>query len=154
MFILGVLGLLVFSIASVSYKLSHDPHNSFCQESRNDRDITFRTKFCKVSHSLHNLLLWVSVFVSVWYREKKSKTLTGKQSRMPPGVIFPAAFLLQKGRTWFAVYLVSGLGHLSIGLAWVWFPGWGFKIKWDLGWLVPQALFYYFTLVTVHMKSV
>jgi hypothetical protein len=56
-----------------------------------DRDIPFRAECSKVSHSLHIIWLWVSIFIPIYCRRKLlwwwlSKTLIYEYSRMSLGV--------------------------------------------------------------------
>jgi hypothetical protein len=47
-----------------------------------DEDILFRAEFFKFSHSLHNVWLLNSVFVTIYHRMKMSKALIYEHSTM------------------------------------------------------------------------
>lgn len=53
--------LLVISIPTGSFHLSLEPWWEGFEE-----DISFRAEYSKVSHSLHLVQLWVSVFIPVY----------------------------------------------------------------------------------------
>lgn len=93
-----------------------------------DINISFRDEYYKVSLSLHNVRLWVSVFISICYRRKLSDNgwaLTYDYSRMSLRVISLQIFFLLKNssisfhsRSWCCLVSDSCFRHGFHLVAW------------------------------------
>lgn len=139
------------SILSGLYFLSSSSSIGFPEPwgERFDGDSPFRDQCSKVSHALHNVCLWVSVFVAICSRRKHlwwwmSKELIYEYNRMSLQVI---SSLCSFSR---AVVFDFPLGPQPIEFQDLHHPsstGHGFHFI-DIGWLFLQALWRYCTSIS------